>query len=83
MPSCRYFQALFSSEEQKTTRSIGYRALIPLCQRKRMNRSPRRTRTLLVFEPLQSFLLQRTGKDFAKPALAHFSSFNSQKAEAK
>ena len=29
LPSCRCFQALFSSEEQKTTRSVGCRAFIP------------------------------------------------------
>jgi hypothetical protein len=33
MPSCRYFQALSSSEEQETTRSSDFRALIPLTHR--------------------------------------------------
>jgi len=30
MPSCCYFQTLFSSEEQKRTRSISFRALVRL-----------------------------------------------------
>jgi hypothetical protein len=82
MPSCRYFQALFSSEEQKTTRSIGYRALIPLKQRNQMNRSPIETSTLLVFKPLQSFLLQQTDGDFAPTTLTRFFPLRSNKAEA-
>jgi hypothetical protein len=82
MPSCCYFQILFSSEEQKTTRSINFRALVPLNQRNHLNRSPDKTRTLLVFKPLQSILLHRTARDFALATLAHFSLLRSDKAEA-
>jgi hypothetical protein len=36
VPSCRYFQALPSSEEQETTRSSDFRALLPLTHRDKM-----------------------------------------------
>jgi hypothetical protein len=51
MPSWRYFQALFSSEEQKTTRSFDFRAFIPLTQCKQTNQSPSVYHTLLEFGP--------------------------------
>jgi hypothetical protein len=63
MPSCRYFQTLFSSEEQKRTRSIGFRALFrleppePPCRRTEAQRP--QSRHPHGVPPLQSVLSRR------------------------
>jgi hypothetical protein len=85
MPSCRFFQALFSSEEQKTTRSTGFRALFPPRHQVKLVKhecNARHTRHPPDVRPLQSFLPLQTAEDFASTTLLHFRSTRSYSAEA-
>jgi hypothetical protein len=54
LPSWCCFQALFSSEEKKATRSITYRALLPLVHWEKTQANV--PDTLVAVLPLQSFL---------------------------